>query len=149
MKSSCIDFYTALAQAQKSFLELIDHELKMINEEHLSAVQALIILNIGDIDISLGDLILKRGYSGSNASYNIKKMVSGGYIEQVQSPHDKRSLILRLTTKGTDVFKKLKGAVDKHSMRLEHVISERVNYIRVLKFLREVSNHWRNSTNDW
>ncbi len=149
MKNSCIDFYTSIVQAQKSFLELIEHELKLINEENLSAVQALIILNIGDNDVSLGDLVLKRGYSGSNASYNIKKIANEGYIEQIPSPHDKRSLILRLTNKGTDVFKKLKSAIDKHSQKLEHVVFDRVNYSRVSKFLREISNYWRNSTNDW
>ena len=149
MKNSCIDFYALLEQTHRSFLELVEHELSLIDADDLTPIQAIIMLNIGENDISLCDLVLKRGYSGSNASYNIKKMVSSGYVQQIPSPHDKRSLVLRLTNKGKVIFGKLRDSMDKHSQKFEQLIKDRVNHHRATKFLRETSNLWRNSSNDW
>lgn len=149
MKNSCMDFYTILDQTHKSFLELMNHELETIEANDLTPIQGFIILNIGDSNVSLSDLVLKRGYSGSNASYNIKKMVTGGYLKQIPAPHDKRSFLLTLTEKGKVIFDKLKSSMDVHAQRFEHIIKDRINYRRATRFLKEVDNYWRNSLNEW
>lgn len=149
MKNSCVDFYVSLEKTYKSFLDLVKHELDAIEAGDLTPVQAFIILNIGDSEVSLSELVLKRGYSGSNASYNIKKMVSSGYIKQTPSPHDKRSLILSLTDKGKKLFDKLQDSMTRHAQKFEKIIKDRVNYYRAAKFLREVDAYWRNALNEW
>lgn len=149
MKNSCIDFYTILDQTHKSFLELMNHELESIDANDLTPIQGFIILSIGDNNVSLSEIVLKRGYSGSNASYNIKKMVSGGYIKQIPSPHDKRSFLLTLTEKGKNIFDKLQSSMDTHAQKFERIIKDRINYRRAIKFLKEVDSYWRNSLNEW
>ena len=149
MKNSCMDFYTILTQTHKSFLELMNHELEAIDANDLTPVQGVIILNIGTNNVSLSELVLKRGYSGSNVSYNIKKMVSGGYIKQIPSPHDKRSFLLALTEKGKRIFEKLQTSMNTHAQRFERIIKDRINYRRATKFLKEVDSCWRSSLNDW
>ena len=144
-----MDFYTILEQTHKSFLDLMKHELEAIDANNLTPIQGFIILNIGNGNVSLSELVLKRGYSGSNASYNIKKMVSGGYVKQIPSPHDKRSFLLTLTEKGKYIFNKLQSSMNTHAQKFERIIKDRINYRRATKFLKEVDSYWRNSLNEW
>ena len=63
-------------------------------------MQALILFNIGDAEMTVGDLTHRGYYLGSNVSYNVKKLSETGYIAQERSAHDRRSVKVRLTPKG-------------------------------------------------
>jgi DNA-binding MarR family transcriptional regulator len=63
--------------------------------------------NIGAEEISVRDLIERGYYLGSNASYNLKQLVDGGYVERQASARDRRSARLKVTAKGKDVLSKL------------------------------------------
>ena len=63
--------------------------------------------NIGAEDISVRDLIERGYYLGSNASYNLKNLIDGGYVSRQASARDRRSAHLKVTAKGQEVLAKL------------------------------------------
>ncbi len=52
----------------------------------INAVQALLLVNIGESEIVIRDLRDRSYYRGSNVSYNLKKLTECGYLAQERSP---------------------------------------------------------------
>jgi len=76
-------------------------ELEGLGIHDINNVQGMMLFNIGDAEMTVGELTLRGCYLGSNVSYNVKKMVENGYLVQERSLHDRRSIRVRLTEKGT------------------------------------------------
>ena len=85
----------------RQFLELVKLELEGLGIHDINNVQAMMLFSIGDAEMTVGELTLRGCYLGSNVSYNVKKMVENGYLVQERSLHDRRSIRVRLTEKGT------------------------------------------------
>jgi DNA-binding MarR family transcriptional regulator len=66
----------------------------------LNSVQALLLYNIGEHELTAGELKTRGYYLGSNVSYNLKKLVDMGYIHYKRSDKDRRSVRVSLTDKG-------------------------------------------------
>ncbi len=86
---------------------MVKAELDRLGIEEVNNVQTLILYNIGDANITVGELTQRGYYLGSNVSYNIKKLVESDYLIQERSPHDKRSVKVRLSQKGLDLIGKI------------------------------------------
>ena len=76
------------------------------------------LFNIGDAEMTVGELTLRGCYLGSNVSYNVKKMVENGYLAQQRSLHDRRSIHVRLTEKGTGLRDRLTAMHRRHAEML-------------------------------
>jgi hypothetical protein len=48
----------------------------------------MMLFNIGDAELTVGELTLRGCYLGSKVFYNLKKMVENGYLAQQRSLHD-------------------------------------------------------------
>jgi len=96
-----------IERLHRLYLDVIRAELDRIGVEDLSAVQALLLSNIGSAEVNVKTLMERGYYQGSNASYNLKKLVEAGYIEQFRSTHDRRATIVRLTNLGLDLCQRL------------------------------------------
>ena len=59
--------------------------------------------NIGENEVTAGELKSRGYYQGSNVSYNLKKMVEMGYMHHQRSEIDRRSVRVRLTEKGRSI----------------------------------------------
>src|SRR3954469_5485654 len=70
------------------------------------------------MDGEVGELTQRGCYLGSNVSYNLKKMVENSYVEQARSPHDRRSVHVRLTAKGRGLRDRLAEMHARHAERL-------------------------------
>ena len=68
----------------------------------LNSVQALLLYNIGESELTAGELKTRGYYLGSNVSYNLKKLVDMGYIHYKRSDTDRRSVRVSLTDKGRE-----------------------------------------------
>ena len=79
------------------------HFLEGLRIDDINNVQGMMLFNIGDAEMTVGELTLRGCYLGSNVSYNVKKMIEKGYLEQERSVHDRRSIHVRLTDKGRDL----------------------------------------------
>ena len=107
----------------RHFLNVVKLELECSNIRDTSNVQATILFNIGDAEMTVGELTLRGCYLGSNVSYNLKKMVENGYVEQTQSPHDRRSIHVRLTPKGRALRDRLTEMHRRHAVELQQVLT--------------------------
>src|SRR3977135_4107714 len=81
-------------------LEIIKLELDGLGIHDINSVQAMMLFNIGDAEMTMGELTLRGCYLGSNVSYNVKKMVENGYLAHARSVHDRRSIRVWATEKG-------------------------------------------------
>jgi DNA-binding MarR family transcriptional regulator len=109
-----IDSIALLERRHRQFLEVVKLELDAIGVHDINNVQAMILYNIGDLKMSTGDLTLRGCYQGTNVSYNVKKLVGNGYLVQERSPHDRRSIHVRLTEKGFVLRDKLSAMHERH-----------------------------------
>ncbi|GGF51284.1 MarR family transcriptional regulator [Aliidongia dinghuensis] len=114
MKESYLNLIALVERLHRQFLELVRTELDSLGVQDINNVQALILFNIGEAELTVGELTLRGCYLGSNVSYNVKKMVENGYLVQERSPHDRRSIRVRVTPKGLELCAKLDAMHDRH-----------------------------------
>lgn len=100
MKDAYLQIIALIERLHREFLEVVKAELDRRAIRDLNNVQAMILFNIGEEELSVGELTIRGCYLGSNVSYNLKKLTENGYIEQTRSPHDRRSVTVRLSEKG-------------------------------------------------
>src|SRR6202790_1129578 len=107
MQTAYLDVIALIERLHRQFLEVVKLELDTQGVHDINNVQAMILFNIGDLEMTVGELTLRGCYLGSNVSYNVKKMVENGYLVQERSVHDRRSFHVRLTDKGRDLRDRL------------------------------------------
>jgi DNA-binding MarR family transcriptional regulator len=98
----------------RQFLELVKLELEGLRIHDINNVQGMMLFSIGDAEMTVGELTLRGCYLGSNVSYNVKKMVENGYLVQERSLHDRRSIHVRLTEKGSELRDSLTAMHQRH-----------------------------------
>jgi DNA-binding MarR family transcriptional regulator len=91
-----------IERLHRLLLDVIKDEFDRLGGSDLNAVQALLLYNIGDGELTAGELKTRGYYLGSNVSYNLKKLVDMGFIHYKRSDTDRRSVRVSLTTKGRD-----------------------------------------------
>jgi DNA-binding MarR family transcriptional regulator len=109
----------------------------------INSVQALLLHNIADREMTAGELRTRGYYLGSNVSYNLKKMVSNGYITQERSEHDLRSVRIKLSTKGLTIHALISELFDQ---QLELINAEQVleggDFNPLREQLRHLETFW-------
>ena len=105
----------------RQLLDVIKDELDRRDEREINSVQALLLFNVGDQELTAGELRTRGHYLGSNVSYNLKKLVETGYIHHERSEADRRSVLVRLTGKGEFVRNMLRDLFERHLGSLEAV----------------------------
>jgi DNA-binding MarR family transcriptional regulator len=85
----------------------VNTELDRLKIDDINNVQTLILYNISNEQLTIGELTNRGYYLGSNVSYNVKKLVENQYLLQERAPHDKRSTRIRLSEKGLELCKKI------------------------------------------
>ena len=81
----------------------------------------MLLYNIGDKELTAGELRTRGYYLGSNVSYNLKKLVEMGYLDHQRSRVDRRSVRIRLTDIGREVRDIVEGLYQKHVRTVEQV----------------------------
>ena len=112
-----------IGRLHRQFLEIVKLELDGADIRDINNVQAVMLFNLGDAEMTVGELTLRGCYLGSNVSYNLKKMVENGYVEQARSPHDRRSVHVRLTPKGRELRDRLVAMHGRHAELLQCAIT--------------------------
>jgi DNA-binding MarR family transcriptional regulator len=102
-------------------LDVIKDEFERFGRTELNSVQALLLFNIGDAELTAGELRSRGYYLGSNVSYNLKKLVDAGYIHHERSINDRRSVRVRLTEKGKEVCSVINDLYNRQMESLEQV----------------------------
>lgn len=100
-------------------LDVIKDEFERLGVLEINSVQALLLFNIGENEVTAGELKTRGYYQGSNVSYNLKKLVELGYMHHQRSEIDRRSVRVRLTEKGRRVRGMLTDLFARHAQGLE------------------------------
>jgi len=130
MQTAYMDVIALVERLHRQFLEVVKLELDTNSVHDINNVQAMILYNIGDMEMTVGELTLRGCYLGSNVSYNVKKMLENGYIVQERSPHDRRSVRVRLTEKGLALHEKINKMHERHIAALGQGVVASIPYGR-------------------
>ncbi len=99
LKPLYLEAVSRVERLHRRLLDLVKDEFDRMGWDDINPVQALLMFNIGDSELTAGELRTRGYYLGSNVSYNLKKLVDTGYIFQERSKTDRRSVRIRLTPK--------------------------------------------------
>src|SRR5262245_38285735 len=102
-------------------LDVIKDEFDRRGRADINAVQALLLFNIGEKELTAGELRTRGYYLGSNVSYNLKKLVEMGFLDHQRSRVDRRSVRIKLTDKGREVRDIIQALYEKHVRTVEQV----------------------------
>lgn len=116
-----MEMLNLIERLHRQLLDVIKDELDRRDEREINSVQALLLFNVGDQELTAGELRTRGHYLGSNVSYNLKKLVESGYVHHERSEIDRRSVLVRLTRKGEAVRDMLRELFQRHLGSLEAV----------------------------
>lgn len=115
---SYLENLALVERLHRLLLDVIKDEFERVGLLEINPVQALLIFNIGENEVTAGELKSRGYYQGSNVSYNLKKMVELGYMHHQRSDVDRRSVRVKLTHKGIHVRKVLNELFARHAETL-------------------------------
>jgi DNA-binding MarR family transcriptional regulator len=121
LKPRYLEAVARVERLHRRLLDLIKDEFDRMGWDDINPVQALLMFNIGDSELTAGELRTRGYYLGSNVSYNLKKLVETGYIHQQRSRTDRRSIRIRLTPKGEEVAEVIDELYDRHLKSIDKV----------------------------
>ncbi|MEC8197859.1 MAG: winged helix DNA-binding protein, partial [Pseudomonadota bacterium] len=101
--NSYLDGLALVERLHRLLLDVIKDEFERVGVLDINAVQALLLFNIGDNEVTAGELKSRGYYQGSNVSYNLKKLVVMGYMHHQRCEIDRRSVRVKLTEKGRHI----------------------------------------------
>lgn len=101
--SQYLESLALVERLHRLLLDVIKDEFERVGTLEINAVQALLLFNIGDNEVTAGELKSRGYYQGSNVSYNLKKLVEMGFMHHQRCQIDRRSVRVRLTDKGRKV----------------------------------------------
>ncbi|AXI43037.1 MarR family winged helix-turn-helix transcriptional regulator [Sulfitobacter sp. SK011] len=115
-----LEALSLVERLHRLLLDVIKDEFERVNVLEINAVQALLLFNIGDNEVTAGELKSRGYYQGSNVSYNLKKLVEMGYMHHQRCEIDRRSVRVRLTEKGRHVRDVVSDLFSRHAEGLEN-----------------------------
>src|SRR5689334_20239610 len=92
-----IESLSLIEKLHRRLLDVIKVEFDRCGRGEINSVQALLMYNIGELELTAGELQKRGYYLGSNVSYNLKKLVEGGYVRHERSRFDRRTVHISLT----------------------------------------------------
>ena len=124
-------------------LDVIKDEFERVGTLEINAVQALLLFNIGDNEVTAGELKSRGYYQGSNVSYNLKKLVEMGYMHHQRCQVDRRSVRVRLTEKGRVVKNTVDELFSRHAEGLQsRKVLDANGVEHINSSLRRVERYW-------
>lgn len=124
-------------------LDVIKDEFERVGVLEINAVQALLLFNIGDNEVTAGELKSRGYYQGSNVSYNLKKLVEMGYMHHQRCEIDRRSVRVRLTPRGREIRDIVDQLFTRHAEGLqEKGVIDAGGIEEITGALRRVERYW-------
>jgi len=121
VKAAYLQLLHLVERLHRQLLDVIKDELERIGQTDINSVQALLLYNIGDAELTPGELRSRGHYLGSNVSYNLKQLIDKGYIRDQRSNVDRRSKRVSLTETGLEVRDRLAALFERQLGSVEQV----------------------------
>jgi DNA-binding MarR family transcriptional regulator len=116
-----LEALSLVERLHRRLLDVIKDEFDRRNRNDVNSVQALLLFNIGDKELTAGELRTRGYYLGSNVSYNVKKLVEMGYLHHARSRIDRRAVRISLTPQGREVHDIVAKLYDKQIATVEQI----------------------------
>ena len=138
-----LDALTLVERLHRRLLDVIKDEFDRMGRSDINSVQALLLFNIGDAELTAGELRTRGYYLGSNVSYNLKKLVDSGFISHQRSRVDRRSVRVSLTEEGLQIAKIVNDLYNRHIQSIEKVGGINADDFRMMnKALQRLERFW-------
>ena len=121
LKTLYLESLGLVERLHRRLLDVVKDEFERQGRSDLNAVQALLIYNIGDGELTAGELKSRGYYQGSNVSYNLKKLVDLGFVSHRRSKVDRRTVRVALTPAGREVAEIVAELYERHIGSIESV----------------------------
>jgi DNA-binding MarR family transcriptional regulator len=143
IKGRYLDSLTLIERLHRRLLDVIKDDFERTGEKEVNPVQALLLFNISDAELTAGELKTRGHYQGSNVSYNLKKLVEAGYVNHERSANDKRSVRISLTEKGSEIRGRVDAMYNRQLQAIEEVVGLSVDeFDRINKALTRLERYW-------
>jgi DNA-binding MarR family transcriptional regulator len=143
IKHRYMEALTLIERLHRRLLDVIKDDFERCGEKEVNPVQALLLFNISDAELTAGELKTRGHYQGSNVSYNLKKLVEAGYVNHERSNADKRSVRVSLTQKGLHVRSRVDAMYNRQLQAIEEVVGFSVDeFDRMNKALTRLERYW-------
>jgi len=141
--ASYLETLTLVERLHRLLLDVIKDEFERIGVIELNPVQALLLFNVGDNEVTAGELKSRGYYQGSNVSYNLKKLVELGYMHHQRCEIDRRSVRVHLTEKGLKVRNVVAELFERHAAGLQdRGVLDMDGIDHITTSLRRVERYW-------
>ena len=144
MKQSYLETIRLIERLHRRFLDVIKTELDRLGIEDINNVQSLILSNISNEQLTVGELTARGYYLGSNVSYNVKKLVENGYLNQERSPHDRRMTRVRVSEKGLELCQRIDDLYRRNAADLERDVIGQEQLAAANQLLSALERYWSN-----
>jgi DNA-binding MarR family transcriptional regulator len=144
VKQSYLETIRLIERLHRRFLDVIKTELDRLGIEDINNVQTLILSNISNEQLTVGELTARGYYLGSNVSYNVKKLVENGYLNQERSPHDRRMTRVRVSEKGLELCERIDELYRKNAAELERQVVGQEQLAAANQVLSALERYWSN-----
>ena len=143
VKPLYLESLTLVERLHRRLLDVIKDEFERRGRDDVNSVQALLLYNIGDAELSASELRTRGYYLGSNVSYNVKKLVDLGFINHQRSRIDRRSVRISLTESGQEIAETVAGLYERHIGSIQKVggIGEG-EFNQMNKLLQRLDRFW-------
>jgi DNA-binding MarR family transcriptional regulator len=143
VKHRYVEALTLIERLHRRLLDVIKDEFERQGDPEVNAVQALLLFNIGDAELTAGELKTRGHYQGSNVSYNLKKLVEAGYVNHERSTSDKRSVRVRLTPRGQEIRRKVDALYNRQILSITDVAGLSIEeFDRLNRALARLERFW-------
>lgn len=119
MMTCYLDSLSLVERLHRLLLDVIKDEFERLGILEINPVQALLLFNVGENEVTAGELKTRGYYQGSNVSYNLKKLVEAGYMHHQRCDIDRRSVRVRLTAKGRELRVMVTDLFERHAQGME------------------------------
>jgi DNA-binding MarR family transcriptional regulator len=144
VKQSYLETIRLIERLHRRFLDVIKTELDRLGIEDINNVQSLILSNISSEQLTVGELTARGYYLGSNVSYNVKKLVENGYLNQERSPHDRRMTRVRVSEKGLELCNRIDQLYQTNASELEREVIGQEELTSTNRVLGALERYWSN-----
>jgi DNA-binding MarR family transcriptional regulator len=144
VKQSYLETIRLIERLHRRFLDVIKTELDRLGIEDINNVQSLILSNISSEQLTVGELTARGYYLGSNVSYNVKKLVENGYLNQERSPHDRRMTRVRVSEKGLELCNRIDELYQTNASELEREVIAQEQLTSTNQVLSALERYWSN-----
>lgn len=138
-----LNIVTLVERLHRRLLDVIKDEFDRRSHVDINPIQASLLYNISEQEITAGELRTRGYYLGSNVSYNLKKLVEAGYLDYQRSAVDRRSVHIKLTEKGRQVRDIVAGLYHRHIHAVEQAAGIYCDeFVTLNKSLHRLERFW-------